>query len=301
MGEEKKRMDKVKMLGIYEEGYGVVAKKVMRDKTLNILSKAVYAYICSYTGKGKDAFPSQNLICRDLGIGKSTLVKYIKELKDRGYVTVIQHKEKGKFAQNLYTVNAIPCIVSSDTVETDTNPTARGQVNTNNNSLNNNKKNNNNIKDKKINNTHTEVEEKTGDSAEHKNEIEKEKLSDALMEIQDILKKYKELELPEYNYRPDNYVILGVWRELGAVKLFEALTLMSESKFVKNNMSINSIFKIENLKKALNGNFKDKRKVKKNEDDAKKKFERTVYENSTGSLIKGLLDGTIGRNANGEM
>ena len=71
-------MDKVKMLGIYEEGYGVVAKKVMRDKTLNILSKAVYAYICSYTGKGKDAFPSQNLICRDLGIGKSTLVKYIK-------------------------------------------------------------------------------------------------------------------------------------------------------------------------------------------------------------------------------
>ena len=77
--------------------------------------------------------------------------------------------------------------------------------------------------------------------------------------------------------------------------------IQSESKFVKNNMSINSIFKIENLKKALNGNFKDKRKVKKNEDDAKKKFERTVYENSTGSLIKGLLDGTIGRNGNGEM
>ena len=289
-------MDKIKMQGVFEKGYGFVAKKVMRDKTLNILSKAVYAYICSYAGKGKDAFPSQNLICGDLGIGKSTLLKYIKELKDRGYITVIQHKEKGKFAQNLYTVNAIPCIVSSDTTRTDTNPTACGQVNTN-----NNQKNNNNIKDKKINNTHTGVEEKTSDSVEHKNELEKEKLSDAPMEIQDILKKYKDLGLPEYSYRPDNYVILGVWRELGAVKLFEALTLMSESKFVKNNMSINSIFKIENLKKALNGNFKDKRKVKKNEDNAKKKFERTVYENSTGSLIKGVLDGTIGRNGNGEM
>ena len=284
------------MQGVFEKGYGFVAKKVMRDKTLNILSKAVYAYICSYAGKGKDAFPSQNLICGDLGIGKSTLLKYIKELKDRGYITVIQHKEKGKFAQNLYTVNVIPCIVSSDTTRTDTNPTAHGQVNTN-----NNQKNNNNIKDKKINNTHTGVEEKTSDSVEHKNELEKEKLSDAPMEIQDILKKYKDLGLPEYSYRPDNYVILGVWRELGAVKLFEALTLMSESEFVKNNMSINSIFKIENLKKALNGNFKDKRKVKKNEDDAKKKFERTVYENSTGSLIKGVLDGTIGRNGNGEM
>ena len=294
-------MDKVKILGIYEEGYGVVAKKVMRDKTLNILSKAVYAYICSYTGKGKDAFPSQNLICRDLGIGKSTLVKYIKELKDRGYVTVIQHKEKGKFAQNLYTVNAIPCIVSSDTVETDTNPTARGQVNTNNNSLNNNKKNNNNIKDKKINNTHTEVEEKTGDSAEHKNEIEKEKLSDVPMEIQDILKKYKELELPEYNYRPDNYVILGVWRELGAVKLFEALTLMSESEFVKNNMSVNSIFKIENLKKALNGNFKDKENKSKKKNSSKKEFKRPEYKDFTEKLIDGALNGTLGGTKNDEM
>ena len=221
-------MDKIKMQGVFEKGYGFVAKKVMRDKTLNILSKAVYAYICSYAGKGKDAFPSQNLICGDLGIGKSTLLKYIKELKDRGYITVIQHKEKGKFAQNLYTVNVIPCIVSSDTTRTDTNPTACGQVNTN-----NNQKNNNNIKDKKINNTHTGVEEKTSDSVEHKNELEKEKLSDAPMEIQDILKKYKDLGLPEYSYRPDNYVILGVWRELGAVKLFEALTLISGSLSIK--------------------------------------------------------------------
>ena len=78
---------------------------------------------------------------------------------------------------NPNTVNAIPCIVSSDTKRTDTNPTARGQVNTNNNSLNNNKKNNN---------THTGVKEKAGDSAEHKNEIKKEKLSESPMEIQDI-------------------------------------------------------------------------------------------------------------------
>ena len=289
-------MDKIKMQGVFEKGYGFVAKKVMRDKTLNILSKAVYAYICSYAGKGKDAFPSQNLICGDLGIGKSTLLKYIKELKDRGYITVIQHKEKGKFAQNLYTVNAIPCIVSSDTMRTDTNPTARGQVNTN-----NNQKNNNNIKDKKINNTHTEVEEKAGNSAEHKNEIEKEKLSDAPMEIQNILKKYKELELPEYNYRPDNYVILEVWRELGAVKLFEALTLMSESEFVKNNMSVNSIFKIENLKKALNGNFKDKENKGKKKNRSKKEFKRPEYKDFTEKLIDGALNGTLGGNKNDEM
>lgn len=64
-------------------------------------------------------------------------------------------------------------------------------------------------------------------------------------------------------------MILGVYRELGAIKLFEALTLMSQSEFVKNNLSVNAIFKIENLKKALNGNFKDK--VKKNKVEKKYK------------------------------
>lgn len=135
---------------------------------------------------------------------------------------------------------------------------------------------------KDINNTHTGEEDNL--------KQEKEKLSDAPMEIQDILEKYKELELPEYNYRSDNYVLLGVWRELGAVKLFEALTLMSKSEFVKNNMSINSIFKIENLKKALNGNFKDKEKKSKEKKEPKKKFVRPVYEDSTGNFIKELLN-----------
>lgn len=272
--------EKIKMQGIFEEEYGFVAKKVMRDKSLNVLSKAVYAYICSYAGKGKDAFPSQNLICGDLGIGKSTLGKYIKELKDRGYVIVIQHKEKGKFFQNLYTVNIEPHIVLSCTVETDTDPVVHGQEDTNNNNINNNKKINNNIKDKK--NIHTGGEEK---------------LSDAPMEIQDILKKYKKLGLPEYNYQPDNYVLLGVLRELGAPKLFEALTIMSKSKFVKENMSINSIFKIENLKKALNGSFKDK----KQKNEPKKKFERPVYENFTGDFIDDILSGKLGGNGNGKM
>lgn len=45
---------------------------------------------------------------------------------------------------------------------------------------------------------------------------------------------------------------------LGAENLFKALKLMSESDYVQQNMSINSIFKVENLKSALNGNFKNK-------------------------------------------
>lgn len=101
---------------------------------------------------------------------------------------------------------------------------------------------------KKNNNTHTEEIEKS----------EEENSNNDPVIIQQILKKYKELGLPEYEYRPDNYVILEAYNDLGAAKLFEALKIMSESEFVKNNMSVNSIFKLDNLKKARNRNFKDK-------------------------------------------
>lgn len=78
-----------------------------------------------------------------------------------------------------------------------------------------------------------------------------------LQVIREILKKYRELGLPEYEFTPDNYIILNSYGVLGAKKLFEALELMAESKFVKRKMSVDTIFKIENLKKALNGSFKD--------------------------------------------
>ena len=135
--------DFIKLQGIFEEGYGFIAKKVMRDKDINVISKAVYSYICSYSGKGKDAFPSQKLICFDLNISKDTLSKYMKELKNKKYITVKQSKEEGKFARNIYTVNIAPCMVSSDTVSTDTETIGYGEVDTNNNSFNNNNKSNN--------------------------------------------------------------------------------------------------------------------------------------------------------------
>ena len=145
-----------------------------------------------------------------------------------------------------------------------------------------------------INNTHTGEDKKVHDKLKQEEEFEKDKLSDIPMEIQDILKKYRDLGLPDFKYPPENYIILKAYRELGIVKLYEALTLMAQSEFVKNNMSINAIFKIENLKKALNGNFKDKANRTKNTYENKKEFERPTYENTTGDFIKDLLNGANG-------
>ena len=138
---------------------------------------------------------------------------------------------------------------------------------------------------KDINNTHTE-----GEKNIENRECKKVDMENTPVEIQQILKKYKELNLPNFDYRPENYILLRAYGELGATKLFEALTLMSQSKFVKNNMSVNAIFKVENLKKAINGNFKDKiYKGKKSISDTKKEFKEIEYEDSTGEFIKGLL------------
>ena len=138
---------------------------------------------------------------------------------------------------------------------------------------------------KDINNTHTE-----GEKNIENRECKKVDMENTPVEIQQILKKYKELNLPNFDYRPENHILLRAYGELGAAKLFEALTLMSQSKFVKNNMSVNAIFKVENLKKAINGNFKDKiYKGKKSISDTKKEFKEIEYEDSTGEFIKGLL------------
>ena len=73
----------------------------------------------------------------------------------------------------------------------------------------------------------------------------------------DIMKKYEELNLPDYEFLPDNSVFVNCIQALGAEKLFKALEIMSQSEYTKT-FSINMIFNIKNLKKALNGNYKDR-------------------------------------------
>ena len=222
---------------------------------------------------GQDIKYYTQTIARYSGLNKEWIPKGLKIFEKLKMVQLIEDRDKGKFKGKrlIFTPeNIIPDKTITEFLEPSEDSSYLEDIKR--------------VKD--INNTHTGEEEKVSDNLKQ----EKEKLSDAPMEIQGILKKYKELVLPEYNYRPDNYVLLGVWRELGAVKLFEALALMSKSEFVKNNMSINSIFKIENLKKALNGNFKDKEQKSKEKKELKKKFERPVYEDSTGNFIKELLN-----------
>jgi len=151
-------MSTLELDGIFSEGYGIIAKKVMKDNRLSTTSKAIYAYLCSYSGKGKTSFPSQSLICFDLNLSKSTLAKYIKELKDLGYIEVRQIKKDGKFSKNEYYLKTTPYSKFQYTETSVSVNSVNGKSNTNNNSINNNNSFNNNKPIKEIH-KETEIEE----------------------------------------------------------------------------------------------------------------------------------------------
>lgn len=134
--------DKLQMEGIFKEGYGNISKLVMKDRNLTIGAKAVYAYLCSYSGAGGIAYPSRSLICHDLKISQETLSKHLKNLEEQGYILREQQRSNGSFSHNIYTILTIPR--KPDTKITDIEKTDIGKLETNNNSYNNNSINNNN-------------------------------------------------------------------------------------------------------------------------------------------------------------
>lgn len=103
--------------------------------------------------------------------------------------------------------------------------------------------------------------------------------------VREILKKYSELGLPPYEYPPEKNLVMKAYGELGAKGVFKALEIMSKSNFVMEKMCVDTILKVENLKKALNGNFKADVEEKsvgksKNERDIKRVESRKVFEES---------------------
>ena len=107
--------------------------------------------------------------------------------------------------------------------------------------------------------------------------------------IADIMKKYSELNLPKYTFRPKDRIIMECIRTLGAVNFFKALEIMSRSSFVKNTFSINMIFKIDNLKNALNGTFDDRKKSPEKETRLNVSNEKTHKPNKNNEELFKLL------------
>ena len=84
-------------------GYGRVYKSMVCNPDLSPPAKAVYAYLAAYAGESDSAFPGPKRYKTEMGMSVKTFKKYIKELKEAGYVIVeTRLRDDGSFASNNY-------------------------------------------------------------------------------------------------------------------------------------------------------------------------------------------------------
>lgn len=135
-------------------GYGLVFKRVMKDRNISIEAKALYSYLSSYAGADESAFPSVDLIKHELGIGKHRFLRAKNELIDNGYLTVDRKQTKNIYGSNLYTLFHSPRQVDGRPVDdrpaydrpVDSQPTTNNSI-TNNSITSNSKTINNSATD----------------------------------------------------------------------------------------------------------------------------------------------------------
>ncbi|WP_241956770.1 helix-turn-helix domain-containing protein [Staphylococcus devriesei] len=135
-------------------GYGLVFKRVMKDRNISIEAKALYSYLSAYAGADESAFPSVELIKHELGIGKHRFLRAKNELIDNGYLMVDRKQTKNIYGSNLYTLFHSPRQVDGRPVDdrpaydrpVDSQPTTNNSI-TNNSITSNSKTINNSATD----------------------------------------------------------------------------------------------------------------------------------------------------------
>ena len=85
-------------------GYGLVFKRVMKDKDISIEAKALYSYLSAYAGSDEGSFPSVELIKHELNIGKQRYQRARRELEKTGYLQVDRKQNGNIYGSNLYTL-----------------------------------------------------------------------------------------------------------------------------------------------------------------------------------------------------
>ena len=98
-------MDNTEIKFVRDTGFGQVKRSVMRDKSLSIEAKAIYAYFCGFAGNDTKAYPLRDTIVEELGISLKRYYKYLKELHDRNIIKIQTVKTQNGLKRNIYYIN----------------------------------------------------------------------------------------------------------------------------------------------------------------------------------------------------
>ncbi|MGL5123265.1 MAG: helix-turn-helix domain-containing protein [Fusobacteriaceae bacterium] len=255
--------------------YGILPAKIRYDKSLKPMEKIMYTEITALSNSKGYCHAKNSYFAELYEVHKNTVGIWINNLAKKGYISIklIYKKNSKEIEERRVFIDGNPINVNVATYQPkDCGGYQQKDCYPINENVEDNITSNNNINN---NNTHKEKIPKTCNNSKDENTPQL---------IKQILNKYEALRLPAYSHAPSNYVIMEVYNILGAKELFKALENMSKSEFVKNNLSINSIFKLDNLKKSLNGSFKEKIKSDKVKT---KEFVETKYSDAgTEELLK---------------
>lgn len=73
--------------------YGLVNENILKNPSLSIQAKALYAVLCTYADINRKCYPSINTLSNNLNKSKIQIRRYLRELKQNNYLK----KEKNIF------------------------------------------------------------------------------------------------------------------------------------------------------------------------------------------------------------
>lgn len=95
--------------GINCLGFGNIPKSIMQDQRLTLEAKSIYAYLASFTGIERIAFPSKETILQDLGMSEKRYYKHRKLLEKFGYISMAKVCNKaGVVEKNIFYLEEHP-------------------------------------------------------------------------------------------------------------------------------------------------------------------------------------------------
>ena len=88
---------------VASHGFTQVPNFILRAQDLSPGAKLTYSMLLSYAWQNDFSFPGQEKLASDIGVGKRTVIRHLKELQENGVVTI---KRRGLGQPNVYTLCA---------------------------------------------------------------------------------------------------------------------------------------------------------------------------------------------------
>ena len=89
---------------IAQHGFTQLPDFILRDPKISIGAKTAYALLLSYAWHNDLCFPGQERLATDMGMGVSSVNRFIKELEE---CSLIEITRRGQGKTNFYTINFV--------------------------------------------------------------------------------------------------------------------------------------------------------------------------------------------------